>query len=91
MSEIYLLCGHGPDSDIICRQCAASQVAALRAKLEKLTGALEKIAERWFEPTKDKGYCVADCQANCSTLGGDAHDEHCPFQIAKQALAEAGK
>lgn len=36
MNAIYLLCGHRPDSDVICRKCWQSENAALRAKVEKL-------------------------------------------------------
>lgn len=60
------------------------EITQLTAEVKRLREALGEIAQRWFDPTKADGACVADCEAN---LPEAKHDDDCPFQIAKQALS----
>lgn len=43
--EIKLLCGHRPDSDVVCRTCAQRERDFWKGWVRRMSGALEKIAK----------------------------------------------
>lgn len=75
---------------VIPNKAADKMIVELKSQLATAREALEKIADRWFDP-KTRGFCVADCQANCNSKHDAPHSEYCPFEIAKAALDKIGK